>query len=499
MIAEAAQEKRQLSLAHWAAGRFDEATQHAWAAYRLGPDDQDSKVLLARILHRFWRITGSETRADLIRLLQDRNIDPGDISLAGWFVALRDPPWQGASKCEDFANLAAYVENDELCRILLHESPVYLRPVEHLLTKVRRWLLVSSAWRRYTQLTDALVAQAALNGGAWPFDETERVLLNRESELAIVRAYLPVRDAGLESCANLREYTADRTVAEDYERWPYPVWHRITVRPTRHIRNLFGALDPSGRYSVTGNGTWLVAGCGTGQEPATIASAYPDTEVTAIDVSGASLEYAQRNCATLGISNIRFLKLDLHNVAELGVQFDVISCCGVLHHLPDPEKGWDALVTALRPNGLMRIMLYSRLGYPNVAAEPDLIGHLTNGPVTDDTIRAVRQRLMDRADSKLARTIINSLDFATLAGTRDHVLHTQVHLFDVPRIGRALDKLGLCLASFVLPRPDAVGRYNAMFPHDPLHRDLDSWAKFEATEPGVFKSMYEFWCHKGDA
>lgn len=497
MIAEA-QKQRQLALAHWTEGRFDNASQHAWAAYRLAPDDQASKVLLARILHRFWRITGSETRADLIQLLQDRNIDPDDISLAAWVVALRDPSWRGASKYEDFATLATYLENDGLCRILLQESPVHLRPIEYLLTKARRWLLVSNAWRRYPQLIGALVAQAALNGGAWPFDETERALLNDESELTIVGAYLPVRDAGLKSLANERDDTADRTVAEDYERWPYPVWRRITVHPPGYIRDLFGALDPGGRDCVTGNGTWLVAGCGTGQEPATVALAYPDTKVTAIDVSETSLEYAQRKCATLGISNIRLLKLDLRKVTELGQQFDVISCCGVLHHLPDPEKGWEALVTALRPNGLMRIMLYSRFGYPNVAAEPDLIGHLTNGPITDDTVRAVRQRLMDRSDSKLARTIINSLDFGTLAGTRDLVLHTQVHLFDVPRIGRALDQLGLCLASFVLPRPDAAARYDAMFPHDPLHRDIDSWAKFEATEPGVFKGMYEFWCRKSD-
>jgi hypothetical protein len=126
-------------------------------------------------------------RKCVIQLLQDQNIDPDDISLAGWFVALRDPLWKRASKYEDFASLAAYLENDELCRILLRGSPVHLRPVEYLLTQVRRWLLVSTAWRRYPQLTDALGAQAALNGGAWPFDGTERALLNDEAELTIVR------------------------------------------------------------------------------------------------------------------------------------------------------------------------------------------------------------------------------------------------------------------------------------------------------------------------
>ncbi len=55
--------------------------------------------------------------------------------------------------------------------------------------------------------------------------------------------------------------------------------------------------------------------------------------------------------------------MDLHDVAALGRPFDgQILCSGVLHHLPDPERGWAALNAALKPGGVMRIMrVYSKI------------------------------------------------------------------------------------------------------------------------------------------
>ena len=42
---------------------------------------------------------------------------------------------------------------------------------------------------------DTLAVQASLNGGAWPFDETERTLLDEASGQTIVAAYLPAPEA----------------------------------------------------------------------------------------------------------------------------------------------------------------------------------------------------------------------------------------------------------------------------------------------------------------
>src|SRR5262249_27928492 len=150
--------------------------------------------------------------------------------------------------------------------------------------------------------------------------------------------------------------------------------------------------------------------------------------------------------------------------------FDTIYCSGVLHHLPDPERGWAALSAVLRPGGVMRIMVYSRVARLWVAAARALIRDLTPGLVKDDMLRRVRQRLMDR--SAFLQSVIDSRDFSTLAGTHDLLLHPHADPFDISRISRALDRLGLRLLSFFLPTPDARTRYNLMFPHDPMHRDL---------------------------
>lgn len=52
--------------------------------------------------------------------------------------------------------------------------------------------------------------------------------------------------------------------------------------------------------------------------------------------------------------------MNLLDVRELGQQFDLIICTGVLHHLPDPEEGLRALKGVLATDGVMSLMLYGR-------------------------------------------------------------------------------------------------------------------------------------------
>jgi hypothetical protein len=143
----------------------------------------------------------------------------------------------------------------------------------------------------------------------------------------------------------------------------------------------------------------------------------------------------------------------------------------------------------------MNIMVYSRFAQLWIKAARKLISEFALESVNDDVLRRVRERIMDRAAS-WANDALDSEDFSTLAGTHDMLLHRHVDPFDISRISQALDRLGLRLLSFVLPAPDAYSRYKTMFPHDPLHRDLDSWARFERSEPTIFSRMYEFWCRR---
>jgi ubiquinone/menaquinone biosynthesis C-methylase UbiE len=282
-----------------------------------------------------------------------------------------------------------------------------------------------------------------------------------------------------------------RAVAAQYEGWPYPPWTRITVGEEMRLPDEIRAMDPEVAKALPVEANMLIAGCGTGREAAGVALRYPDVTVTAIDISEASLDYARRQCATLKIGNVHFLKLDLHDVARLNQRFHAVSCGGVLHHLPDPERGLNFLVDVLQPGGVMHIMVYSRLARLRISAAQTLINDLMQQPVSDDLLRQVRQRFLQRPEHPLAAHVMRSWDFATLAGTHDLLLHRREDPFDITRIEHALDRLGLRLLSFQLPTRADTARYDAMFPHDPRHQDIKSWARFERSEIG---GNYEFWC-----
>ena len=471
------------------------AIEIAWAAFDLNSSHRPVKQLLIDLLDRFPLELAFERRAAFLRLLTDRQVEPNLLSWAGWYLVLQNYALTGYG-LEDaaFEALAVAFGSDELAIALLREAPVHSPLAERLLTRLRRWLLLSGEWERHSGLVSALTVQARLNGGAWPFDETERARLG-DGASGLVAAYLPPRSA----TGAIEPKTGDavtRAVTAQYEGWPYPAWTRITLPEPRRFPDVVRKMDPRAVQDLPVDANMLIAGCGTGRQAARVASQYPDATVTAIDVSEASLAYARRQCAALNINGVQFRKLNLYDVAQLGQRFDAIWCGGVLHHMPDPERGLDALVAVLRPGGVMHIMVYSRLGRLRIAGARTFIRDLKQQPVSDDLLREVRRRFVERPEHPLAQHIMESPDFVTLAGTHDLLLHRHEDPFDIPRIERALERLGLRLLLFELPDPPAEARYDAMFPADLEHRDINSWRAFEKCEPFLFAGMYRFWCRK---
>ena len=78
-----------------------------------------------------------------------------------------------------------------------------------------------------------------------------------------------------------------------------------------------------------------------------------------VDLSLASLAYAQRKSNELSFTNIDYLQADILHLHQLGKEFDIIESVGVLHHMDEPMAGWRVLVDLLKPGGLMKIGLYS--------------------------------------------------------------------------------------------------------------------------------------------
>jgi len=291
------------------------------------------------------------------------------------------------------------------------------------------------------------------------------------------------------------EDATSRRVARQYETHPYPRWTSLQMpaeaSARAYLKRFFEAdkLDFLDRtFSV------LIAGCGTGQHAIAAAQRYgPQADVLAIDLSRASLAYALIRAEQFEIANLRFAQADILGPTGKEGPFDIIESIGVLHHMAEPFKGWQALVERLRPGGKMLTGLYSAVARSNIAELRSNAEY--PGPDCDNaTARAYRKTLMDRTDEAAAK-LVHSHDFYTLSEFRDLVLHEQERPIVISEIEAFLAQHGLSFRGFQLPAPMQAA-FQKTFPDDPWPGTLSNWAAFEEQHPRLFDGMYRFWCEK---
>jgi tetratricopeptide (TPR) repeat protein/SAM-dependent methyltransferase len=285
-------------------------------------------------------------------------------------------------------------------------------------------------------------------------------------------------------------------VRQQYEDNPYPRWIKAApVTPANGIAAYLRAefpLAPLHDRPEPGALDILVAGCGTGQQPIETARRFPDARVLAIDLSLASLAYAQRKSAAASVA-IEFGQADIAALSLPGRSFDVIEASGVLHHLADPMRGWSTLLALLKPGGFMRLGLYSELARADIVAVRQLIAE-RGYHATPHDIRRCRQELISAQEARFAN-ILESPDFYNTSACRDLLFHVQEHRLTLPEISAFLERNGLSFLGFELDAPLLV-KYGSQFPDDPAMTDLDHWHRFETENPDTFGSMYQFWVQK---
>jgi ubiquinone/menaquinone biosynthesis C-methylase UbiE len=460
------------------ANSIGERIARAWTALAAAPGDGAARLHLARILQRAPELIEPRDEALFGLLLNDPAIDSRTTERAGWALLRK------AGRLPDGSPemAAEWLERDELAQALLLATHVSTLPVELLLTGVRRWLLLTGRFADFPRASEALIRQAALNQGAWPFAPDEQAAFEVSP---FAPAYLPPRPAPKAAAFDAK---VTRAVAQQYESWPYPAWQRASFEPGDTLAKRIEKLGP-GVAMPPDDAEILIAGCGTGREAALWANRAPHARVTAIDLSAASLAYAADRCAEAGLTNIEFRQHDLQQVGALGRSFDLIACSGVLHHLADPEAGWAALTAVLKPGGAMRIMVYSKIARLIVRSAKQLIADLIGQPVTGDLLRTARARIIAASP----HAITASPDFYTMGGVHDLLLHAHEDAFDIPRIRRGIEAQGLTFLGFTLPTPAATEQYRATHPHDPHLRDYAAWIALERANPRLFGGMYGFW------
>src|SRR5580704_17794457 len=270
-----------------------------------------------------------------------------------------------------------------------------------------------------------------------------------------------------------------RSVRQQYEENPYPRWVKPAL-PQQHT--LLAGRQPGQIPDV------LIAGCGTGLSAITFAQQAPDARILA------SLGYAKRMAGALGFDNIEFAQADITKAATIGRSFDFIDVSGVLHHLGDPWQGWRALLTLLRPGGVMQVGLYSKLARQNVVAARALIAERGYRPIPED-IRRCREEILAAADGSLLKSASTFSDFFTTNECRDLIFHVQEHQMTLPQIKTFLADNGLQFTGFVLD-PATLQQFAVRFPEVAAMLDLDRWHAFETQAPATFAKMYQFFVRK---
>lgn len=294
------------------------------------------------------------------------------------------------------------------------------------------------------------------------------------------------------------EDSVSEKVRDQYEQSPYPRWIKPSLIPNpktidEDIRDRFphapfASLEKSDHIDL------LIAGCGTGRHSIETARLFRGVQVLAIDLSRASLCYAERQTRALGITNIQYAQADIMKLPSIGRTFDVVEAVGVLHHLADPFAGWQILLSLLRPGGLMKLGLYSQIARQDIAQARALIAARNYRP-TADVIRKFRQELIDYPDGSPLKNVILVSDFFSLNECRDLLFHVQEHQTNLPEVATFIAKNSLRFIGFDL-ETEKVRNYQRQFPEDTAMTNLAHWHQYEMDNPRTFFNMYQFWVQK---
>ena len=105
-------------------------------------------------------------------------------------------------------------------------------------------------------------------------------------------------------------------------------------------------------------------------------------------MSGPSQDIARARAEVRGLTNIRFVEGSLLDVAGIAPGlWDYIDCCGVLHHLEDPNAGLAALASVLAPDGGIGIMVYGEYGRTGIYHMQDMLRTLAPSDDMPDSDR----------------------------------------------------------------------------------------------------------------
>lgn len=208
-------------------------------------------------------------------------------------------------------------------------------------------------------------------------------------------------------------------VQDHYERHPYPHYPFYSLGSWSAL-NSVDCKQWGLRREL--RDIWI-AGAGT-IAPLMFGRRNYQARILATDISDSALRIALRRLNLFGIRNVQMKKEDLFH-AQYVEAFDAVDAYGVIHHTISPQKSYEILVRSLRPQGVLRLMVYSEQARAEIEKD-----------------RAEVRGFMLRECSEVVDYLKKKGrkfegDYRNMSGIADALLNPMVHVFN----DQSLEKL----------------------------------------------------------
>ena len=122
------------------------------------------------------------------------------------------------------------------------------------------------------------------------------------------------------------------------------------AHPGLYLRSLYLQRELA-RWRSPDPARILDAGCGAGDYSFYLARKYPRSEVVGVDINDVRIQQNGEMARRLGISNVRFERVDL-TAADFSAQFELVISIDVLEHIPRQQEVLARLSQALSLGGI---------------------------------------------------------------------------------------------------------------------------------------------------
>lgn len=192
-----------------------------------------------------------------------------------------------------------------------------------------------------------------------------------------------------------------------------------------------------------------VAGCGTNQALFT-ALRFQNGQVLGSDLSTESLAVCGANASSLGVSNLELRRESINQVSYTGL-FDYVICTGVIHHNADPLEPLLRLAQALKPEGILELMVYNQFHRILSSAFQNAIWTLLGKPVKPNLAQElpIGRRLAEtfRWENLMSHFLASTKKMSDTAFA-DLLLQPVEHSFSVESLARTARQCGLEMLTF---------------------------------------------------